>query len=140
MRPTALVLAGLAALLVPFSVVYWTWSDEPSGNVLFALVLVALVFLASYLWRTGRGPAPPEDRADAAVADGAGEGGVFPARSVWPLAAAGSATLLAFGLAFTGWLALPGALGLVTACVALAVESAPTDDEDAAPAPYSETE
>ena len=119
----AKVLAGVGALLVPFSIVYWVWSDEPSGNVLFLLVLASLAFLAFYLWRAGAGRSLPEDRTDAAPGDGAGEEvGVFPAGSVWPLALGGSATLLAFGLAFNGWIALPGALGLLTACVGMALE------------------
>ena len=130
MTALAKVLAGLAALLVPFSVVYWIWSDEPSGNVLFLLVLVSLAFLAVYLWRAGAGRPLPEDRVDATPDDAAGEEvGVFPARSVWPLAMGASATLLAFGLAFNGWIALPGALGLLTSCVAMALESAPHSAE-----------
>lgn len=130
MNPMWKVFAGLAALLVPFTVVYWIWSNDPSGNALFPVSIVSLLFLAAYLWSQARGRTLPEDRGDATHVDAAGDVGTFPARSIWPLALGASATLLAFGLAFNGWIALPGGLGLLTSCVGMAFESSPAVGRD----------
>jgi hypothetical protein len=122
------VYAGLFVLLVPFTVVYGIGTYEPAGNVLFTAFLAAFVFLGVYAWRiVVRFGQPPEDRPDATQAEGAGEIGDFPSRSVWPLAIAGGATLLALGLAFNVWIALPGLLLLLTAVLGFALETRPTD-------------
>jgi hypothetical protein len=126
------VYVGLFALLVPFTVVYGIGTYEPAGNVLFAAFLVAFAFLGVHAWRIVRryaDPVPwPEDRADglATDPDASGPVGDFPSRSVWPLSIDGGATLLALGLAFNIWIALPGLLLLLTAVVGFALETRPT--------------
>lgn len=132
MKTLVRVYVGLFGLIVPFTVVYGIGTSEPAGNVLFAAFLAALAFLAVHAWRIVRryaDPTPwPEDRAEGAVTDpdAIGVVGDFPARSVWPLSIAGGATLLALGLAFNGWIALPGLLLLLTAVVGFALETRPS--------------
>jgi hypothetical protein len=131
-RTLVRVYVGLFVLLVPFAVVYGVGTYEPAGNVLFAAFLLALGFLAVHAWRIVRRyatPAPwPEDRGDglATDADASGPVGDFPSRSVWPLSIAGGATVLALGLAFNIWIALPGLLLLLTAVVGFALETRPS--------------
>lgn len=132
MRTLVRVYVGLFGLVVPFSVVYGIGAHEPAGNVLFVAFLVALAFLAVHAWRIVRryaDPTPwPEDRADGGITDpdAAGPVGDFPSRSVWPMSIAGGATLLALGLAFNIWIALPGLLLLLTAVVGFALETRPS--------------
>ena len=126
------VYVGLFGLIVPFTVIYGVGTGEPAGNVLFAAFLAAFAFLGVHAWRIVRRyaePTPwPEDRVDGLVtdADATGAVGDFPSRSVWPLSIAGGATLLALGLAFNAWIALPGLLLLLTAVVGFALETRPT--------------
>lgn len=131
MKTLVRVYTGLFLLVLPFAVIYAIGTDEPSGNVLFLAFLVGFAFLGVYAARVVRRhetPTPwPEDRPDALMtdADATESVGDFPARSVWPLAIAAGATLLALGLAFNIWIALPGLLLLLTAIVGFALETSP---------------
>jgi hypothetical protein len=128
-RTLARIYAALFLVLVPFTVVYGIGTYEPAGNVLFLGFLLAFVFLGAYAWRIVRRAGdrtPPEDRVDALPGDAVGIVGDFPSRSVWPLSIAGGATLLALGLAFNVWIALPGLLLLLTAVVGFAMETRPS--------------
>lgn len=109
-------MAGTGAFIVPFAVIYWFLSYEDAGTALLVAASVALLFLGAYLWFASRRLPPlPEDRTDGElpVEDVVG---VFPSGSLWPLVLGAGATLAAVGLAYSGWLALPG-LGLVVLAI-----------------------
>jgi uncharacterized membrane protein YfcA len=105
-------MAGTGAFIVPFAVIYWFLSYEDAGTALLVAVSVALLFLGAYLWLTSRRLPPlPEDRTDGMLPE-EDVVGVFPSGSLWPLVLGAGAMFAALGLAYSGWLALPG-LGLV---------------------------
>jgi hypothetical protein len=71
-------------------------------------VSVALLFLGAYLWFASRRLPPlPEDRTDGMVPE-EDVVGTFPSGSVWPMVLGAGAMFAALGLAYSGWLALPG--------------------------------
>ena len=124
MRAEWQVVLGLGAFLLPWTVLYGLTADEHGGRVSLAAVVLPLFFLGAYLYREGRRIGPrPEDRPDARPADAAGEVGEFPARSFWPAVMGTSGGLIAFGLAFSPALAIPGALLLLTAAAGYAAEA-----------------
>lgn len=115
-------MAGTGAFIVPFAVIYWFLSYEDAGTALLVAVSVALLFLGAYLWFTSRRLPPlPEDRTDGVVAD-EDVVGVFPSRSLWPLVLGIGAMLAGLGLAYSGWLALPGAAIVLFAIGGLVLE------------------
>jgi len=108
-------LGAFAAFIALLATIYWFMSYERAGSLLLATCAVSIVIFGAYLAGTSRRRAPlPEDRTDAVPEEGAGEVGVFAAASVWPPVIGLGAALAAYGLAFSGWLALPGmALALI---------------------------
>lgn len=123
MRVTAGVLASTAAFFVVATAVYWIMSDEHAGTVLLGVCAPALLLVAVWLVVAGRGQRPPEDRADAQPADGAGDVGYFPSSSIWPLVLGTGAVVMANALAFGVWLAVAGGVIVVLAVVGYAVEA-----------------
>lgn len=117
------VMAGIAAVLAPWAVVYWVFSYEPAGTAALVLTTVGFAFMAVYLAVQSRQVGlRPEDRDDATVAEGAADLGLFPTASPWPVIAAVATTVMAYGVVFSGWILLPGFLLLVTAVAGMAVE------------------
>jgi hypothetical protein len=124
MRVEWKVVAGVAAILLPWTVLYWVFSYEPAGTAALVVAVVALVFLALYLLVQGRQTGlRPEDRPDATVEASAADLGLFPAASIWPITVAAGATTIGFGLTFSRWIALPGVALLVFALAGFAVEA-----------------
>jgi hypothetical protein len=118
------VTGGAGVFIVPWAVLYWVTSGERAGSVLLAGCALSLLALAAYLVVSNRGrPARPADRPDGEPSPATVQLGRFPTRSPWPLVSGGGAALIGFGLAFTAWLALPGALILVVGVVGLAAEA-----------------
>jgi hypothetical protein len=117
-------MAGLGLFLVPWTVWYWLAAVEHGGATALLATVLALLFLSTYLFLTARRTGDrPEDRPDAGPADGAGEVGVFPARSPWPAVMGVAATLTGFFLVFSRWLAVPGLALLLVGAAGLAAES-----------------
>jgi uncharacterized membrane protein YfcA len=115
-------MAGTGAFILPFAVIYWFLSYEDAGTALLIAVSVALLFLGAYLWLTSRRLPPlPEDRTDG-VRPEEDVVGVFPSGSLWPLVLGTGAMLAALGLAYNGWLALPGVAILLLAVGGLLLE------------------
>lgn len=106
------VFYATASFFTVSGVIYGFWSDAtsvvggPEWGGLVALLLTGLMLamIATFLWFGSRRleQARPEDDPDAAVSDGAGEVGFFPAASYWPLALAAAAMFVAIAIAF--WL------------------------------------
>ena len=116
--------AGIGLFIVPWAALYWFVSYERAGSVLLVSCALSLLALAAYLLVAFRRlPARPEDRPDGVPPPEPTEVGRFPSRSTWPLVAGGGAVLVGFGLAFTAWVALPGALILFLALVGLTAEA-----------------
>lgn len=120
----ARMFALLAALVAPFAVVYWFLSYERAGSVMLAFFVLAFLFLAGTIYLHGRGKTPlPEDRADASPTDADEDLGFFPSRSVWPFIIGVAATMIAYGLVFSAWVAMPGLGLLATAAAGYAAEA-----------------
>lgn len=98
-----------ALFLVPVSAVYWVLSRDWTGTTCLVLS-VGLAFMVGYylLFTARRMEARPEDRPDAEVSEGSGEIGFFPPHSWWPIAAAGSFTMMAVGLVIGPFLVIIG--------------------------------
>lgn len=108
MRIEARMFLLVAGYFFVVSVVYgWlTWAlgnngIEWAGFLALALSGGLLVLTGGFFWFVSRRIEPrPEDRADAEVAEGAGELGFFSPGSYWPFGLAGAITVTGFGLAF----------------------------------------
>ncbi|MGH8972364.1 MAG: aa3-type cytochrome oxidase subunit IV [Acidimicrobiia bacterium] len=124
MKTAAVVMAGLGAFLVPWTVVYWLAAHEHGGAVALLATVLALLFLGAYLFlqarRTG---GRPEDDPEATPAEGAGDVGLFPGSSPWPAVMGAGAAFTAFFLVFSRWLAVPGLVLVLLAAAGLAAES-----------------
>jgi hypothetical protein len=107
---------SLIFLLISFflfvaAVVYGLWAKEPIGTTALVLSGGLTVLVGGFFWFVSRRIDPrPEDRADAEIAEAAGELGFFSPGSYWPLGLGAAVALTAIGLAFVQvWLVLVGA-------------------------------
>ena len=119
MRATGRLFALLAVFFALVAVIYWFLSEEPAGTA--ALVFTgALGFLvAFYLLFTAKRVEPlPEDDEEGEIAEGAGVQGFYSPHSWWPLAVAGGAGAIGFGLVFVMWWLI--ILGVVLSAMATA--------------------
>ncbi len=123
-KSAAVVMLGLGVFLAPWTAIYWMAAHEHGGAIALLATVMALLFLGAYLFlqarRTG---GRPEDDPEATPAEGAGEVGVFPTRSPWPVVMGGGAAIIAFFGVFSRWLAVPGLVLLLLAAAGLAAES-----------------
>jgi hypothetical protein len=94
------------AIITP---IYWWSSGDWTGTTALVLTWSLTMLVTFYLGFTARRMEPrPEDRAEAEIADGAGELGFFPPYSWQPLYCALAAAVIALGVVFGWWLALIG--------------------------------
>ena len=116
------VLGGIGLFLIPWATIYVLTEHDDAGALLLGLSAVALLAVAVFLTFASRGLASrPSDRSHAPP----------PAHlehephmiSVWPLVMAVAATLLAFGAAFTLWVAIPAGLLFAIAVIGYARET-----------------
>ena len=112
------IFAGVAAFLFAAAVVYGVWTNGQTGSTEWvgtvALILSGLLcsMCGGFFWFVARRIDPrPEDRADAEIAEGAGEIGFFSPGSYWPFGLALSAAITGIGLVFWMWWLV--ALGLI---------------------------
>lgn len=110
MRVETRLFGVLSGLFFLFAIMYGVWAQIEDGRVevigLTALILSGgfAFIVGSYFWFIARRIDPrPEDRLDAAIAEGAGELGFFSPGSYWPITIALAAMIAGFGLAFTEW-------------------------------------
>jgi hypothetical protein len=131
------IFAGVALFLYIMCVVYAWWShtyfkgpEFPQGHMdwigTVALALSALLctMCALFFWFVSIRIDPrPEDRADAEIADGAGEVGFFSPGSYWPFGIALTALVVAFAIAdWQPWMIAVGLVGTVLGAAALLFE------------------
>ena len=121
MKTEARLFLGVAAFCWLMAVAYGIWSKQDQGHVevvgVVGLILSGglLGIAGSFFWFVSRRIDPrPEDRADAEIAEAAGELGFFSPGSYWPIGIAGAATLAGIGLAFFQiWLVIIGVLAIL---------------------------
>ncbi|HEV7898885.1 MAG TPA: cytochrome c oxidase subunit 4 [Planosporangium sp.] len=124
--------AVIAGFLFAMSAVYgyWTWYDSATHRMewigVVALILSGLLctMCGGYFWFISRRiDLRPEDRADAEIAEGAGELGFFAPGSYWPFGLALAATLAGLGMVFWApWLIATGMAAVVIATGGLLFE------------------
>ncbi len=110
--------------MFPLGVVYWFTSYEEAGSLMLVVLAVAFLFLGAYLFFESKkmDGLRPEDY-DATPSEGEGEVGSFPVGSIWPLVGATGAMLIAYGLIFTTFIAIPGGFLIFATVLGMARES-----------------
>jgi amino acid transporter len=109
-RIEARIFIILTVFFLVVTPIYWFISHEITGTVALILTFFMTLMLAVFLSLVARRiDERPEDRKDGEIAEGAGELGFFPPRSIWPLAAAAVIVLVALGPVFGWWLLFLGA-------------------------------
>jgi hypothetical protein len=124
--------AVIAGFLFAVSAVYgyWTWYDSPEHRMewigVVALILSGLLcsMCGGYFWFISRRiDLRPEDRADAEIAEGAGEVGFFSPGSYWPFGLALAASTAGLGMVFWApWLIVVGMTAVLAATGGLLFE------------------
>ena len=95
----------LAVFILASAIVYGLWSGEPAGTTALALAFALSLMIGFYLSFTARrADTGAMDRADADVADDAGEVGFFSPHSWQPLTLAFGGALAFLGIIFGWWL------------------------------------
>jgi hypothetical protein len=122
----------VAAFLFAACAVYAWWSREYStphhvewvGVVGLILAGLLCLMCGGYFWFVSRRiDLRPEDRADAEIADGAGEVGFFSPGSYWPFGVALCALIAGIGIVYWSiWLIVLGMVFTVLAAAALLFE------------------
>ena len=114
---------GCAVFFAAADVVYWHFSQDPTGTTALALS-VGLAFLSGfYILFTGRRPPrPPADNPSGAITEGPGELGFCSTHSRWPLFVGLASATAALGAAIGWWLFLIGMLFTVLAAIGFVFE------------------
>lgn len=122
MRIESRIFLLVAGFLVLAAIGYgwWSWATEPRGLEGIGTTCILLSaglcgIIGSYFAFVARRiDARPEDRADADIAEGAGELGFFSPGSYWPIGMALAAALAGLALAFWQvWLLIVGVAALL---------------------------
>jgi hypothetical protein len=123
MKVEGLLFTFLSLFFLVSSAVYWLVSRDPTG---FTCLLLSggLAFIIGYyvLFTARRMDERPEDRADAEIAEGAGEVGFFAPHSWWPMILAATFTLTTLGLVFGMFLVLIGFVAVIVAAYGFVFE------------------
>ncbi|RQX03882.1 cytochrome C oxidase subunit IV [Micromonospora inaquosa] len=129
-RTESRIFSLVAVVFALFGAVYIAWTTQVYGHpewagataLLLSCALCAMCGL--YFGFVARRIAPrPEDRADAEVADGAGEVGFFSPGSYWPFGLAAACAVAGLGLAlWQAWLMGVGAVAVILAAAGLLFE------------------
>jgi len=116
MRVEAWIFGICAVFFLVVAPAYWLLSGDPTGTAALTMTFLLAFLVTIYLGFHARRMEPrPEDRADAEIADGAGELGFFPPYSWWPLWCALTLATMVFGIAMGAWwlFIIGGAFGAV---------------------------
>jgi hypothetical protein len=124
------IFGGLAAFLYAVCALYAWWTNDYFGSVDWigsvALILsgTLCIMCGGYFWFVSRRiDLRPEDRADADIAEGAGEVGFFSPGSYWPFGIALATLIAAFGIAdWRPWMIGVGVGSTIVAAAALLFE------------------
>jgi hypothetical protein len=119
MKVESVLFLGVTAFLAVVAVVYGLWAREPIGTTALVLSAGLTGLCGSYFAFIARRIEPrPEDRADAEIAEGAGELGFFSPSSYWPIGIALAASVVGLGVAY--WQAWLLALGVIAMLIMVA--------------------
>ena len=117
MKVEGWLFGAIAVFLIPVTVIYWYWSNDPTGTTALVLTFGLCFLIGYYLLFTARRIEPrPEDKPDATIEEAAGDLGFFSPYSWWPLAVAAACAVMFLGIVFGWWLFI-----LAVPFVALAV-------------------
>ena len=125
MKSEAWIFISCTIFLVLVTPTYWLvtagsqWHGDWTGTSALTMCTLLTAMMSAYLWvHAARMDARPEDRADAEIADGAGELGFFPPYSWWPLWVAMTAAAIVYGVAVSAWwlLILGAVFGFIALC------------------------
>jgi hypothetical protein len=129
-RTEARLFLGVGVFFWLAALGYGIWSSIYQGHV--EVVGVAGLILSgglvgipgTFFWFVSRRIDPrPEDRADAEIAEAAGDVGFFSPGSYWPVTLAGAATVIGIGLSLAQlWIAIIGVVFLMFAIGGLLFE------------------
>ena len=130
MRTEYKTFGAVAAFLFAMAVLYAAWTNGQTNRVemvgTVALILSGLLcsMCGGFFWFVARRiDLRPEDRADAEIADGAGEVGFFSPGSYWPFGIAVATATAGAGLAFVQWWIVgAGLIGVVVSACGLLFE------------------
>jgi hypothetical protein len=90
---------------------YWLITGDWTGTSALTMTFLLVLMVTIYLSFHARNMEPrPEDRADAEIADGAGELGFFPPYSWWPLWCGLTLGVVVLGVVIGWWLVIIGAV------------------------------
>jgi len=124
MRTEAFFYLGIMVVFATIGVIYWFTSYEDAGTVMLTGTALMGVLAGGYLYLQSRKYPPRlEDRADATVAEGAGDVDAFPSNTYWPLVLAFGAAMTASGLVYGIWLVLGGLIFFVGGMIGWVAES-----------------
>ena len=120
----------IAAFMFGATVVYALWTNgghsgiEWVGTIALALSFLLTAMCGGFFWFVSRRIEPrPEDRADAEIAEGAGEVGFFSPGSYWPFGLGLATTMAGLGLVFWQvWLLAAGLVAVILATCGLLFE------------------
>ena len=105
MKVEAWIFAVLAIFCAIVTPVYWVMSKDPTGTAALILTFFLVLMIGLYLGLISNRMNPrPEDEKLGEIAEGAGELGFFPPKSIWPLLCSGSLVLVALAPIFGWWL------------------------------------
>lgn len=100
------ILGIFCAIVTP---VYWQMSKDPTGTAALILTFFLVLMVGLYLGLLSRRINPrPEDEKEGEIAEGAGELGFFPPKSIWPLYCALTFVLVALAPIYGWWLMIIG--------------------------------
>jgi hypothetical protein len=124
MKTESWIFFGVTAFFVVIGLVYWFTSYEDAGAVMLAASAGLGLLTGGYLYLQARRMTPrPQDRENASLREGAGPVDEFPTASIWPVALAFGATVLATGLVFGLAVVLLGGALFVIAVIGMVQES-----------------
>ena len=123
MKVESRIFLGLAIFFAIVAVAYAVLSREVIGSTALVLCGGLALGIGFYCMRLSQRMGPrPEDRADAEIAEGAGEYGFYSPNSWWPLPTAASAAIAALGFAFGWWLTVLGVFLLIGSAIGFTFE------------------
>ncbi|MGI8879998.1 MAG: cytochrome c oxidase subunit 4 [Jatrophihabitans sp.] len=131
MRIESRIFLLVAVFCFVLAAVYGFWTDKGPEHAIEVVGVAGLILSGGLCFIIGtffsfvarRIDARPEDRADAEIAEGAGELGFFSPGSYWPLGIALAATTTGAGLAFAQlWLVITGVVAVLGTTAGLLFE------------------
>jgi cytochrome c oxidase subunit IV len=104
MKAEAVIFGICTVFFVLVAPAYWFITEDPTGTSALTMTFLLTLLVTFYLgFHASKMEPRPEDRADAEIADGAGELGFFPPYSWWPLWCGSTLAVMVFAVAATAW-------------------------------------